>query len=241
MQSLFCFRVGKTFLHVDVVSKKIVLAAAVLVCPFLNELRGDGFYRDRAQAGGTSRLANKFIEGVPRLAVRVRVVDRIDSFLEVSSIALVSFVQAEKVRTKQLHQSQSPLGLRRRSDRGSRTLCPNMACSSSDGHVGCIVWLQIADTRKILSMPSRCLSCSEVAISQRIHLGEGKSTSNQPCESFNASPDRCGQKLLGLGDVMSEGQCCNRRSFPRTRLSGSQLSSPKFAKARSGLMPTFHR
>jgi len=46
---------------------------------------------------------------------------------------------------------------------------------------------------------------------------------------------------LNLGGVMSEGQCCDRRSFPRTRLSGSQLSWPKFAKARSGLVPTFHR
>ena len=63
------------------VSRKVVLAAAVLVCPFLHELRGDGFCRDGAQARGTSRPASKFIEGVPRLAVRVREVDRIDSFL----------------------------------------------------------------------------------------------------------------------------------------------------------------
>ena len=36
--------------------------------------------------------------------------------------------------------------------------------------------------------------CPEVAISQKIHLWEGKSASKQPCESSNASPDRCGQE-----------------------------------------------
>jgi len=30
---------------------------------------------------------------------------------------------------------------------------------------------------------------------QQIHLWEGKSASNQPCESTNASPDRCRQEL----------------------------------------------
>jgi len=39
------------------------------------------FCRDGAQARGTSISASKFIEGVPRLAVRAREVDRIDSFL----------------------------------------------------------------------------------------------------------------------------------------------------------------
>jgi len=43
-------------------------------------------------------------------------------------------------------------------------------------------------------MPSQCLVCPEVAISRRIHLWEGKSASNRPCESSNASPDRCGQE-----------------------------------------------
>jgi len=40
---------------------------------------------------------------------------------------------------------------------------------------------------------------------------------------------------------MREGQCSDRRKFPRTRLSGSRLSWPKLAKARSGLVPTFQR
>ena len=46
---------------------------------------------------------------------------------------------------------------------------------------------------------------------------------------------------LNLGGVMREGRCCDHGNFPRTRLSGSRLSWPKLAKARSGLVPTFHR
>jgi len=40
---------------------------------------------------------------------------------------------------------------------------------------------------------------------------------------------------------MREGRCCDRRNFPGTRLSGSLLSWPNLAKARSGLVPTFQR
>ena len=40
---------------------------------------------------------------------------------------------------------------------------------------------------------------------------------------------------------MSEGRCCDRGNFPRTRLSGSRLSWPKLAKAKYGLVPTFQR
>jgi len=40
---------------------------------------------------------------------------------------------------------------------------------------------------------------------------------------------------------MREGRCCDRANSPRTRLSGSRLSWPKLAKARSGLVPTFQR
>ena len=46
---------------------------------------------------------------------------------------------------------------------------------------------------------------------------------------------------LNLCGVMREGWCCDRGNFPRTRLSGSRLSWPKLAKARSGLVPTFQR
>ena len=38
----------------------------------------------------------------------------------------------------------------------------------------CIVWQQIVGSRKNPGMPSQCLMCPEVAISQRIHLWEGK-------------------------------------------------------------------
>jgi len=40
---------------------------------------------------------------------------------------------------------------------------------------------------------------------------------------------------------MREGRCCNAGIFSSTCLSGSRLSWPKLAKARSGLVPTFHR
>jgi len=40
---------------------------------------------------------------------------------------------------------------------------------------------------------------------------------------------------------MREGRCCDLGNFPRTRLSGSRLSWLKLAKARYGLVPTFHR
>jgi len=40
---------------------------------------------------------------------------------------------------------------------------------------------------------------------------------------------------------MREGRCCDRGNFPRTCLSGSRLSWPRLAKARSGLVSTFQR
>ena len=46
---------------------------------------------------------------------------------------------------------------------------------------------------------------------------------------------------LSFGGFMREGRCCDFGNFPRTRLSGSWLSWPKLVKARSGLVPTFHR
>jgi len=96
-----------------------------------------------------------------------------------SPIAPASSVRAEKVGTKRLYQSQSPLRLGWMSDRGSRTLCPSMAHSSSGGHVGCIVWPQIVGSRTNPGMPSHSLVCAKVAISQWIHLWESKSASNQ--------------------------------------------------------------
>ena len=45
---------------------------------------------------------------------------------------------------------------------------------------------------------------------------------------------------MSLGGIIREGRCCNRRNFPRTRLSGTRLSWPKLAKATSELVPTLH-
>jgi len=117
------------------------------------------------------------------------------------------------VGMKRLYQSQSPLVLGWRSDRGSRTLCPSMAHSSSDGHVGCIVWPQVIGSRKNAGIPSQCLVCPEVAISQRIHLWEGKSTSNQPCRSSNASWDHCGQEPWALVALWEKANVVTTRTF----------------------------
>jgi len=74
-------------------------------------------------------------------------------------------------------------------------------------------------------MPSRRWLRLEVAISEQIHLLVGKSDSNQPCESSNASPDRCGQEpwvsvaLWARAGVVTAGTL-----LERTRLSGSRLS-----------------
>ena len=60
-------------------------------------------------------------------------------------------------------------------------------------------------------MPSQHLVCPEVAVYRRIYLWESKSASNRPCDSSNASPDRCGQEpwilvaLWGRVDVVTAG------------------------------------
>jgi len=69
---------------------------------------------------------------------------------------------------------------------------------------------------------------------------ECKSGSNQPCGSSYASPGRCRQVpwvLVALGRIC----VVTAGNFPITQMSGSQLSCLKLAKARSGLVPTFHR
>ena len=40
---------------------------------------------------------------------------------------------------------------------------------------------------------------------------------------------------------MRKGRCRDSGNFPRTRMSGIQLSWPTLAKAKSGFVPTFHR
>ena len=155
-----------------------------------------------------SRPASEFADVFPCLAARVREVGGIYSFLP-SLLLLLPW--AEIVGTKRFCQSQSPLGLGWRSPRGSRIIYPSLAHSSSDGHVGYIVWSQKVGSRKNPGMPYQCLMCLEMVIYQRIHLWEGKSTTNQPCESSNASPDRCGQEhwasaaLWGRADVVTAG------------------------------------
>ena len=72
-------------------------------------------------------------------------------------------------------------------------------------------WRPLVGSPRNPGMPSQNLVFPEVAISQRIHLWEGKSVSNRPCESSNASPDRCGQEpctlvaLWGRAGVVTAG------------------------------------
>jgi len=60
-------------------------------------------------------------------------------------------------------------------------------------------------------MTFQYLVCPEVAISERIHLWEGKTAFNQPCKSSNSSPDHFGQEpwilvaLWGSADIMFAG------------------------------------
>jgi len=70
-----------------------------------------------------------------------------------------------------------------------------MAHSSSAGHVGYIVWSQKVGSRRNPGMPSQYLMCPEVAISERMHLWEGRSASNQPCE-LRPSQLRPSQKFV---------------------------------------------
>ena len=81
---------------------------------------------------------------------------------------VVSSDRAAKIGTKRLFH---PLGLGGRNKKGSLTDCLNMAHSTSEGHVGCIIWPRIASSRKNPGMPSQYFMCPEVAISQRIHPG----------------------------------------------------------------------
>ena len=94
--------------------------------------------------------------------------------------------------------------------------------------------------------------CPDVAISQRIHLWDGKSTSNQPSESSNASPDRCRQGpwvslvLWGRADVVTSGTfqehvClvvgCPDQNSRRPGLGWCQLS---ISERKSRLFPLGH-
>jgi len=49
--------------------------------PVLYKLRGHGVFRDLAHAKTASRPSSDFVDGAPRLAGRVRQVDRVESFL----------------------------------------------------------------------------------------------------------------------------------------------------------------
>ena len=118
-----------------------------------------------------------------------------------------------------------------------------MAHGSCDGHVGYIVWPRIAGSRKILGMPSWCLLCPD---SWGGNLSKDSPERRQKrfqsaLQKFQRFAGSLWAGTLSLGGVMREGRCRDRGNFPTTRLCGSRLSWPKLVKARSGLVPTFHR
>ena len=127
-----------------------------------------------------------------------------------------------------------------------------VAHSSCDSHVGYIVWPRTTGTRKNLGMPSQYLMCLEMAISERIHLQEGKSATNQPCESSNTSLDHCGQEpwvsvvLRGRADVMTArtfpGHVCLAVGCPgqNSRRSGPGWCRRSIGDRRSWLFPLGH-
>ena len=115
--------------------------------------------------------------------------------------------------------------------------------------MGYSVWPQITGSRKNLSMPSQWLMCLEVAISQQIRLWEGKSASDQPCKSFNASPDCCGQArwvsmaLWEKVDVKTTGTILEhvcRLSWPKPAKARSERCRRSIGEGRNGLLPFDH-
>ena len=47
--------------------------------------------------------------------------------------------------------------------------------------------------------------------------------------------------MASLGELISEGRCCDLENFPKIHLSGKRLSKSTLANARSGLMSVFQR
>jgi len=84
-------------------------------------------------------------------------------------------------------------------------------------------------------MPSRCLLCPD---------GDGNLLADSPVKRQKRFPStlwKFQQRFTGLlwaetfrlSAVMRDGRCRHRGRFPRTRLSGSRLSWPTLAKAKS--------
>jgi len=122
--------------------------------------------RRGTQARGASRPASKFVDGSPCLAARVR--ESVE--LTATSHRSYFFCSSRDSRDEAALSKSVTTGSRIKKPKRNRTLCPSMAHSSSDGHVGFIVWPQIEGSRKNPGMPSQYLMCPEVALSQRIHL-----------------------------------------------------------------------
>jgi len=97
-----------------------------------------------------------------------------------------------------------------------------MVRSSSDGHLGYIVW------------PQKVGSCKNPdALSMSGVSGGGNLSTDSPVRrqkrfqsalrKFQRFTGLLWAGTLNLGGVMREGRCCDRGNFPRMRLSGSRL------------------
>jgi len=98
----------------------------------------------------------------------------------------------------------------------------------------CIVWPGIVGSRKNPGVPSQYLNVSGGGNLSTYSPVRGQKRFQSALQKFQRFTGSLWAGTLSLGGVMREGRCCDRESFPRTRLSGSRLSWPKLAKARSG-------
>jgi len=187
--------------------------------PFLHELWRGWSLVGRGTGKRSSRSASKFIDGAPHLAAGVREIDEIDSFFPLLLLLLCDprmTGQSGSVRVSPRWDSEEG------AMKGLALFVPPSHKVLATAMWDALLKRKYQALAKFLLL-SRCLLYPEVAITQRIHLSEGKNAFHQLCESSNASTDRCRQTLtLGLCGVVREGRYCDCGNLPRTRLSGSR-------------------
>ena len=189
----------------------------------------------QAHARGQSTPASRFVDRAPSLEAGVQEVYGSDGL---PSLLLLSVLD-ERIGSKLLYQSKSPLGIRWRSDRGLALFVT--------------AWNVLLPTATLDALFGPAYRLSQKSWHSRSIFGVS-AVGNLPTESpvrgqkhFQPALQEfqrfIGSLLVGtisLGGIIREGRCCDRRNFPRTRLSGIRLSWPKLAKATSELVPTLH-
>jgi len=152
-----------------------------------------------------------------------------------SSLLLLSVLD-KRIRSKPFYQSQSPLGFGWRSDRGIalfvtawHVILRGIHCLAQHNRLSQKSWhsLSIFGVSAVGNLPT------ESPVRGQKHF--------QPAlQEFQRFIGSLLVGTISLGGIIREGRCCDRRNFPRTRLSGIRLSWPKLAKATSELVPTLH-